>query len=201
MIYVEYISRRPGIDLADFYRVVRQVQQNWESGSPADRLMLNAGRTWRLGPEPEYLCVWHVRDAGLERLGQWQQAFRDRGAVGDEATMARVARIDVAGCYDELSEPVPARNGLYYIEFFRPTASGEQIRRWYEDRGKALPEFCLNLVGLRIGRLGPEPGGVAVWTVPGFGSLPRIVRQLDGLASPVELATAGLYADTGSEIL
>jgi hypothetical protein len=40
-----------------------------------------------------------------------------------------------------------------------------------------------------------------VWTVPGFGSLPRIVRQLDGLASPVELATAGLYADTGSEIL
>jgi hypothetical protein len=187
--------------LTEFYRVVRQVQQNWESGSPEDHLVLNAGRTWRLGPEPEYLSVWHVPNAGLERLGQWEQAFRDRGAVGDEATMARVARIDVAGCYEELSEPAPARNGLYYVELFRPAASGEQIRQFFADRRKALPDFGLNLVGSRIGRLGPEPGGVAVWTVPGFGSLERIVRQLDGLASPVVLVTAGLYADIGREIL
>lgn len=201
MIYVEYISRRPGIDLTDFCQVVRQVQQNWESGSPEDHLLLNAGRTWRLGPEPEYLSVWHVPNAGLERLGQWEQAFRDRGPVGDEATMARVARIDAAGCYDELVEPAPARNGLYYVELFRPTAPREQLRQFFAGRREALPGFCLNLAAVRIGRLAPEPGGVAVWTIPGFGSLEHIARQLDGLAAPVELVSAGLYADIGREIL
>ena len=201
MIYVEYVSRRPGIELADFYQVVRQVQKNWELGSPEDHLVLNAGRTWRLGPEPEYLGVWHVPNAGLERLGQWEQKFRERGSVGDEETMARVARIDVAGCYDELVEPVPARNGLYYVERFRPAESREQIRQHYADRRESLPGFRLNLLALRIGRLGPEPGGLAAWTVPDFASLERIARQLDGLTSPVELVAACLYADIGSEIL
>jgi hypothetical protein len=201
MIYVEYVSRRRGIELADFYRVVRQVQQNWEKGSPQDRLVLNAGRTWRLGPEPEYLGVWHVPNAGLERLGQWERMFRERGDVGDEETMARVARIDIAGCYDELIEPVLARNGLYYVERFRPAGTTGQIREYYADRSNSMPEFRLNLLALRIGRLGPEPGGLAAWTVPGFDSLERIARQLDGLTSPVELVTACLYADIGSEIL
>jgi hypothetical protein len=201
MIYVEYISRRPGIELADFHRVVRQVQQNWEAGSPEDRLILNAGRTWRLGPEPEYLGVWHVPRAGLERLGEWEQAFRDRGVVGDEATMFRVARVDVAGCYDELAEPMAARDGLYCVEQFRPTAPAEHIRKFYAERREALSQCCLNLLCSRIGRLAPEPGGLAVWTIPGYGSLEPIVRQLDGLVSPVELTNAGLYADIGSEIL
>src|SRR4051794_32312616 len=52
MIYVEYVSRRQGIALDDFHRVVRQVQESWAAGHGADRLILNAGRTWRLGPEP-----------------------------------------------------------------------------------------------------------------------------------------------------
>jgi hypothetical protein len=90
---------------------------------------------------------------------------------------------------------------LYYIERFRPDGSADQIREYYVDRSKSMPEFRLNLLALRIGRLGPEPGGLAVWTVPGFDSLERIARQLDGTTSPVELVTTCLYADIGSEIL
>jgi hypothetical protein len=201
VIYVEYISRRPGIELNDFHRVVRQVQQNWQSGSPQEHLILNAGRTWRLGPDPEYLGVWHVPSAGLERLGQWEQAFRDRGVVGDEATMTRVARVDFAGCYEELADPIPARNSLYYVEQFRPAGPAERIGQFYAGRAKSLPQFSLNLLCVRIGRLAPDPGGLAVWTVPGYASLDQLARHLDGLTQPVELITAGLYRDIGQEIL
>ena len=201
MVYVEYISRRPGIELADFHRVVRQVQQNWETGSPEDQLILNAGRTWRLGPEPEYLGIWHTPTAGLERLGEWDRAFRARGNVGDEATMSRVARVDFAGCYDALLEPRPARNGLYYMERFRPVGPAESARSFYEERLRQLGRFTLNLVARRIGRLGTDPGGLAVWTVPGFDSLRELATQLEGVREPVELVDAGLYADIGSEIL
>ena len=59
LVYVEYISRLPGVPLAEFQRVLIQAQQSWASGHGEDRLLLSAGRTWRLGPEPEYLHVWH----------------------------------------------------------------------------------------------------------------------------------------------
>jgi len=201
MIYVEYISRRPGIGVAEFHRVVRQVQQNWEAGSPQDRLILNAGRTWRLGPEQEYLGIWHTPGAGLERLGDWERAFRARGEVGDEATMSRVARVDCAGCYDAILEPLPARDALYYVERFRDTQPASLIRSAYEERRERLPRFVLNLLATRIGRLGPDPGGLAVWSVPDYAALGDIVREPEGAQQPVELIGAGLYADIGSEIL
>ena len=91
MIYIEYISRRPGIELVDFHRVVTQVQKNWSAGQAGDRLILSAARTWRLGSGPEYLGVWYTSDAGFERLDAWQAAFRARGEVGDESTMSRVS--------------------------------------------------------------------------------------------------------------
>ena len=78
MIYIEYISRRSGIELDDFHRVVRQVQEAWEAGHGADRLIINVGRTWRLGPEPEYLSIWDTGASGLDRLDDWARAFRDR---------------------------------------------------------------------------------------------------------------------------
>src|SRR3954451_13035363 len=131
MIYVEYVSRRQGIALDDFHRVVRQVQEAWAAGNGTDRLILNAGRTWRLGPEPEYLGIWHTGDAGFERLDAWTRAFQERGDVGDEATMSRVARIDFAGCYRALAPPVEAHGGIYYVEIFRPAATDDAISLSY----------------------------------------------------------------------
>lgn len=201
MVYVEYISRRPGIELADFHRVVRQVQHHWEAGLLQDHLILNGGRTWRLGPEPEYLGIWHTPEVGLERLGEWEQAFRARGQVGDEATMSRVARVDFAGCYEALAVPLRARDGLYYVERFRPAGPSEAIRALYKERLGQLPHCTLNLLARRIGQLAPQPGGLAVWTVPGFASLGALATQAEGVPGPVELVEAGLYVDIGSEIL
>lgn len=201
MVYIEYFSRRPGIEVAEFHRVVRQVQRNWEAGSPEDHLILNAGRTWRLGPEPEYLGIWHTPNSGLERLGDWERAFRARGEVGDEATMSRVARINFAGCYEAVLEPRPARNGLYYIERFRPAGPIASIRRFYQQRTERLHHFILNLLVNRIGWLGPDPGGLAVWTVPGYAALGEIATELEAVPESLELVGAGLYADIGGEIL
>ena len=112
-----------------------------------------------------------------------------------------MARIDVAGCYTSLIEPVHTRGGIYYVEFYRPRADGETISAFYAERTARHPRLRLNLLLHRIGRLAPEPGGLAVWVLPEFASLEEIARELDGIDQPVELVTAGTYADFGREIL
>jgi hypothetical protein len=118
-----------------------------------------------------------------------------------EQLFRRVARIDAAGCYDELREPLVGRGGTYYAELFRPTGPREEIARLYAERAHRRPDLVLNLLALRIGKLGPEPGGLAVWTVQSFAALEPVARELDGVAQPIELVAAGTYADTGQEIL
>ena len=201
MIYVEYISRRPGIALEDFHRVIHQVQKAWEKGSGRDRLIVNAGRTWRLGRGPQYLGVWDTGDTGLERLDEWTEVFRNRGAVGDEATMSRVACIDFAGCYDALTPPLKASGHCYYAEQFVPAGTNEEVRKFYEQRALRQPNLGLNMVAVRIGKLAPEPGGLAIWSLPNFAALGSIARELDGLVTPIRLTAAGVYADIGEEIL
>ena len=117
LVYIEYISRLPGIDLETFRAQAAQGQEGWDSGYE-DELVLSVGRTWRLGPDPGYMTVWHARDAGLDRIDAWDRIFRSGEADALEQPFFQVARIDVAGCYDPLIEPVPARNGPYYAEFF-----------------------------------------------------------------------------------
>ena len=40
-----------------------------------------------------------------------------------------------------------------------------------------------------------------VWGIPGYEELNRIVEELEGVADPIRLVRAGLYADIGEEIL
>jgi len=210
MIYIEYISRRPGVDLREFHETVLRGQAGWSESYTEDRLLWHAARTFRLGPEPEYITVWDSPDAGLERIDAWDRIFRAGEAHSYEGPARQVARIDVAGCYEALLEPVPAHDGTYYAEFFRARGERAAIRALYEQRVERHPRLTLNLLAHRIGRLGPEPGGVAVWTIPDFAALTEIAEELDGAigaagaaggGSPVELLAAGTYTDIGREIL
>lgn len=202
MIYVEYISRRHGVALADFHESVNQAQAGWDAEHGEDRLILNVARTWRLGPEPEYLAAWHSPDRGLDRIDDWDRIFRDGAADRHEDLFRRVARIDAAGCYEALREPVRggAYGHTYYAELFRPTGPADAIARLYDARARQS-DLVLNLLAVRIGKLAPEPGGLAVWTLPRFAALESIARQLDGVSDPLELVAAATYADTGREIL
>lgn len=201
LIYIECISRRPGVDMTDFRAGVTHGQEGWDTSYGEDQLVLNIGRTWRLGPEPEYLAVWYSPQAGVDRIDVWDRIFRSDEENPLERPFFHVARIDVAGCYAPLIEPVYARNGTYYAEFFRVQADLDTVRNFYAARTQRHSRFALNLLVSRIGKLGPEPGGLAIWQIPNFVALEEIAQELEGIRWPVELVTAGTYMDFGHEIL
>lgn len=201
LIYIEYISRRPGVALRRFHADVQAGQKGWEREHPEDRLLWSAAKTWRLGPGPGYIGVWWSPGAGLGRLDYWERVFKSVAAGGGEDLFQQVAVIEAAGCYEALIEPRVAGGGTYYAEFFRPTGTQAAICELFQERAGKHRSFTLNLVATRVGKLAPEPGGIAIWTVPDFGSIVDFATELDGVVEPIELATAGTYADVGQEVL
>jgi hypothetical protein len=204
LIYIEYISRKPGVDLELFHTVAGGGQTGWADDYAArDQNILNLGRTWRMGAEPEYMAVWNSPNDGLGRLDEWETIFRSGEADRFEGPFRLAARIDIAGCYEALIEPMRGSLGRYYSEHFELAAGAthDDVRRFYEERRSRHGELELNLVCDRIGALGPDPRGLAVWGTPSFGSLDTIARELDGVSEPIRLVRAGLYCDFGQETL
>nr|MBA2632056.1 hypothetical protein [Chloroflexota bacterium] len=93
--------------------------------------------------------------------------------------------------------------GRYYAEWFdlAPGASREGVIELFEARGGEHPDLELNLVVDRIGKLGPDPRGLAVWGVPSWAAVADIARDLDESEDPIRLVTASFYADFGQEQL
>jgi hypothetical protein len=201
MIYIEYMSRRPGVDRSDFHEFMSKGLEGWDAGYQEDRLILGMSRTWRLGPEPEHIGVWDSPQAGFERIDEWDRIFRSGAADHLEEPLQKVARIDAAGCYEALLDPVRGRGGTYYVEFFRAEGELSAIQAFYVARERRHQRLDLNLLVHRIGCLGPDPGGLAVWTLPNFASLSEIANELDGVREPIQLKAAGTYTDVGKEII
>lgn len=202
-VYIEYISRRPGIPLDAFHAVAGPGQAAWAAEYGDDRLILNIGRTWRLGSEPEYLAVWHTLGKGPNRLGDWARIFASGEADHLEVPFTAVGRIDVAGFYEPLLEPVAGSGPLYYGEFFDVTSgvSPQDVAAFFRERAQQHPQRVLNLAADRIGKLGPDPRGIAFWQLPSYEDLDAIALELDGTETPIRLVRAGLYADIGHEVL
>jgi hypothetical protein len=91
--------------------------------------------------------------------------------------------------------------GIYYLEMFRPVKPATAIRRFFEERAPIHQSFTLNLLVQRLGRLAPDPGGLAIWTLPDFASLGEIAQELDGVSEPIELVQTGVYVDVGQEVV
>lgn len=203
LLYIEYISRRPNISLSHFHSIAQLGQDGWAGQYGADRLLLHLGRTWRIGPEPEYLAVWFTPDSGTDRLDDWERAFASGEADAFEKPMEVVARLDVAGCYEPLRDPEAHRGGRYYVEYFdfQPGASRDDVEVFFEERRRNNGLLLPVLVDL-IGRLGPEPRGLAFWVLPNYGKLEKLARECEESDSPpVRLVTCGLYAELGQEVL
>jgi hypothetical protein len=203
LVYIEYISRRPGIALEVFHEIAGGGQRQWEAGYSDDRLILTLGRTWRIGPEPEYLHVWYNAQAGLERLDDWERIFTSGAVASFEEPFRLVARIDAAGCYEPLLEPLAGQGGPYYAEYFdiAPGVAGDDVRAFFHERRGRHATLTLHLLVERIGALGPAPQGLAIWSLPAFAALEGIARDLDGLSTPIRLINGAVYAEFGKEIL
>jgi hypothetical protein len=202
LVYIEYISRLPGVSLEAFHFAAGR-QHVWSAEYEADRLVLSIGRTFRTGPLPEYLTVWYTPDAGLERLSEWERVFQSGAADDLEQPFKLVARIDKAGCYEALLEPVSARGGLYYGEYFdfAGDASRDHVSGFFRARCERHPGIELNLLCDGIGKLAPDPRGLAIWNVHSWDRLDGLARELDKVVTPVRLVTAGIYRDLGQETL
>ncbi len=203
LIYVEFITRNPGVSIEAFHFGANRGQTGWSGEYADDTLLLNMGRTFRLGPEPEYVAVWYTPESGIERVGEWERIFGSGEADDFEETFRLVGRIESAGCYEPLLEPIAGREGLYYMEYLdlAPDATRDEVRVLFEERLERHSTATLNLLCDRIGALGPGPRCLAAWTVPAWGAIDSLARDLDGVDQPVRLADAAIYRDLGAETL
>jgi len=203
LVYIEFISRRPHVSLEQFHAVAGQGQTGWAGDNPDDVLIAMIGRSWRTGPEPEYMGIWYTPRQGLDRFDDWERIFRSGAADQFEEPFSIGARIDRGGSYSPLIEPVPGESERYYLEYFDwvDGATADDVRASFEERRSAHGELTLNLAADRIGRLAPDPRGVALWSLPDWAALESIARDLDAGDGPVALVDAGMYSTLGKETL
>jgi hypothetical protein len=202
-IYIEFISRRSGVSVEGFHAIAGPAHRNWTAAYPEDRLVLNIGRTWRLGPEPEYMAVWDVPGTGTKRLGEWEQLIPVPAARHLEEVFGAVARIDSAGVYEPFFGTVPGSGPIYYAEFFdwMPGSDRDGVSSFFAERRARHQDLVLNLAADRVGMLGPDPRGIAFWQLPSYDALNVISQEPVAASAPIRLVRTGVYAEIGSEVL
>jgi hypothetical protein len=190
VIYVEYIEHDRFLPIQIFHKL--GLQDGWSGGE--DVKVANLGRAERLAPGPSVMCFW--RNSGLARMDEWEAAFRTPESQRDpgfQATRLGIHFVE-AGLYDEIVGGPPLGKGLHYVEFFAP---GEEIadgamREHFEQRAKKHKGGKLGFVLRRLGVLGPDPGGLAVWTFPSYAGSEGILREKHA-SHPLRPLRGGLY--------
>jgi hypothetical protein len=202
LIYVEFISRRASVPLDRFHAMAGGTQGTWAERHGDDRIILNAGRTWRVGPEPEYLCVWYTPGSGLDRIDDWERLFREPAVVEHHAEFESVARIDRAGCYRPIGEPTEAREGRYLLEWLScDGVSDERLAAAFASRQQRHPERTLRCLARPLGALAPGSRSFAVWGLTAWGDAQALADDVPDRDSGITVADAGLYANLGDEQL
>ena len=103
--YIEYVEPKPGVSQQRFQEVVTMASDRWAEQHPDDQLVLNIGRTWRLGPRPGvYLTIWRVRDLAI--LHRWEEEFQTAQIQQEHSEFTEVATIVDAGVYADLGHEV-----------------------------------------------------------------------------------------------
>lgn len=198
MIYLEFIERDCWVPIEIFRHNGKQ-QSNWSEGS-VDHMLLQLGRTMRLGPRPSYLCLWEIRNIG--RLDAWEEYFHSPAATRNPRSLAmhRSINIDRAGLYDVLDQGASVEFALYIVDYCEPhRATDAEIGRQFADRAARHPEIALIRLLRRLGQLGPDPAVMAIWGAPSYGAAEPLIR--DTILGKIELLESGIYRTFGEEIL
>jgi hypothetical protein len=202
LLYAEFISRREGVPLERFHAVAGRTQGTWAERHGDDRIILNAGRSWRVGPKPEYLCVWYTPGSGLERIDDWERLFGESAVIEHHAEFEAVARIDRAGCYRPVGEPAMATEGRYVVEWLScDDVSDEQLATAFQSRAERHPGRTLRCLARPLGALAPGGRSFAVWGLAAWGDAQALARDVPDRDTGISVTEAGLYADLGNEQL
>ncbi len=192
VIYAEYIEHDRSLPIQIFQHIGRQ--SGWVSD--VDVKIGNLGRAERIGPEPSVICLW--RHPGMARMDEWEASFRTEESQRSPAFQATRLAIHFRRCalYDEIIGGPPLGKGLHYVEFFAAgeDITDEQARDNFSKRAMQYPTGKLDFVLRRVGLLGPDPGGLAIWTFADYAAAEPIVRERHG-GNPLRPLQAGLYYD------
>ena len=191
MIYIEFIERDRFMPIEIFHHLGRQ-SSDWADGA-ADKLVLQIGRTLRLGPMPSYLVFWEIDDIG--RLDEWETYFGSTEARTNRRSQAmhRAMHIQRAGLYDTLFASKSTNFPLYYLEFYRELDIGPE-----DELPPGFTREGLVFILRRVGWLGPEAKALSVWGCNSYRAVERLSRRSIEGALPMD---AGVYKDMGTETL
>lgn len=195
MLYVEYIARRSEIPWQIFRHHGRQ---DWIG--EGDVVIANLGRTMKVGPEPHYMCWWNIRT--IARMDEWEAHFLtpEGRRYGSESPVAHAMNFYRCGLYDALIEGEIATGKLHLVEFFDPAGrTQDNISRYFRGRADTFPDATLASVVTRVGLMGPDPGGLAVWSFDTYVTSERLVRSQSGHGA-IPLVSAGYYRNFGEDI-
>ncbi len=199
MIYVEFIERDRWVPI-EVFRHLGQQQSTWGEGS-VDRMVLQLGRTLRLGPRPSYLCLWDIPDIG--RLDAWEDYFHSSAALSNARSLAmhRAINIDRAGLYDVLhQESLGDAPLIYIVEYCDPApVKAKPILESFLDRANRHGDLKLTFLLLRLGHLGPDPALLSIWAAPSYVSAESLLRA--DRPDHAEVIDVGIYRPFGDEIL
>jgi hypothetical protein len=199
MIYVEFISRDPGIP-REIFRYIGDQSASWVQAD-RDQFLGQLGRTMRIGPHPAYLTIFRVD--GLARLQEWEDYFLSDKYPSNlrSHAMQRSLQMVRDGCYDEIIRTEQIGDGLYFLEFFAADddISNSDLEIEFTQRRERHNEARLVMLLRRIDLLGPDPGGIAGWRLNSARDLEPFIR------TPVRMRNvcrreAGLYRSFGKEI-
>jgi hypothetical protein len=198
VIYVEFIERDRWMPAEIFHQLGDQ-ETSWVEGA-VDRMVLQLGRTLRLGPRPSYLCLWDIPDMG--RLDAWESYFQSAAAGRNRRSRAmhRAINIDRAGLYDVLHRDSDAQAPIYLIEYCEPRRDGDDdIRAAFAERSARHTSLRQLFLLRRIGHVGPDPALISIWGSSSYLAAEPLIRA----AAPmdVQVVDVGFYRRFGEETL
>ncbi len=196
MIFGEYIAHDPAVPLQLFRHHGRQ---DWTG--EGDVMVANLARTMRLAGEPNYMVWWRI--SGPERVDAWEAYFRSpEGRLYQaETPVTQAVRFLRNGLYDEVIGEGQVPLGLHLVEHFdTDDVSAAELKRLFEARAKAAPAGRLRHVLKRVGKVAPDPGGMALWTFDSHKAAEPFLRQPPA-AHGLAITAAGLYRNFGDDIV
>jgi hypothetical protein len=195
MIYIEYMEHDRSILQETSWGTKGQAPWPDIDPGPGERPVAVLGRALSLGPQPPFLAIWRCRT--MERLDEWDSFFRARRILHLSAARNAI-HLSHAGCYEETCTGPPPGDGIQYIEYFSFPMGSEKtaVTEVFRQRAGLYGHESLNMVLCRMGPLGPDPGGLAIWTFPSHARIEEIAVD-DRLQKEAGIVRAGIYRKLG----